>query len=179
MRQMRTAVLHLGDARVGIVRMPPIFVAALFRAPAIQSRQIRPRGRLDTRRLGEPRQKLLIGLARVAAHDAPQRGIGLERRRIDANGLALDEILRRQHLKDPREHVAVRLQIDQAARPRDRRVIRRRLLEAQSQEAPQRQGIGGPPRNAALRIDALEVPDQQQPEVRARRQTRAPHGRGV
>ena len=49
------------------------------------------------------------------------------------------------------------------------------FVEAQAQEAAQRQRIGGPPRDAALRIDALEVPDQQQPEVGARRQTRAAH----
>jgi hypothetical protein len=58
-------------------------------------------------------------------------------------------------------------------------VIRRRLLKAQPQKATQGQGIGGPPRYAALRIDALEVPDQQQPEVNARRQARPADGRGV
>jgi hypothetical protein len=51
--QMRAAVLHLRDARVWVVWMPPVFVAALLRAPAIQLCQIRSRGRFDARRLGE------------------------------------------------------------------------------------------------------------------------------
>jgi hypothetical protein len=57
-----------------------------------------------------------------------------------------------------------RLQVDQSPRPRDRRVLRRRLLEPQAQKAAQRQRVGGAPRDAALRINPLEVADQQQPE---------------
>ena len=53
------------------------------------------------------------------------------------------------------------------------------LVEAQPEEAAQRQGIGGPPGDPALRIDALEVPDQQQSEIRPRRQARASHQSGV
>ena len=53
------------------------------------------------------------------------------------------------------------------------------LVEAQPEEAAQRQGIGGPPGDPALRIDALEVPDQQQSEIRPRRQARASHRSGV
>ena len=58
-------------------------------------------------------------------------------------------------------------------------MLGRRLLEAEAQEPAERERIGGAPRDAALRVDALEVPDQQQPEVRARRQARATHCRGV
>jgi hypothetical protein len=57
-----------------------------------------------------------------------------------------------------------RLQVDQSPRPRDRRVLRRRLPEPQPQKAAQRQRVGRAPRDAALRINPLEVADQQQPE---------------
>ena len=56
-RKVRAAVLHLRDARVGVVRMLPVRVAALLRARPIQPRQIRPRRRLDARGLRQPRQK--------------------------------------------------------------------------------------------------------------------------
>ena len=42
--------------------------------------------------------------------------------------------------------------------------------QAQPQEPAERQRIGGPPRDAALRINAFEVPDQEQPEVGPRQQ---------
>ena len=43
-----TPVLHLGDARVGVVRMPPVRIAPLLRARPIQAGQVRARRRLDT-----------------------------------------------------------------------------------------------------------------------------------
>ena len=159
--------------------MPPVCVAAFLRAFAIEPRQVGPRRRLDARGLREPRQKLLIRFARVAPHDAPQRRIRFERRRIDADRLSLDEVRRGQHLQDPRKHGTVGLQIDQAPRPRDRRVLGRDLVEPQAQESAERERIGGSPGDAALRVDAFEIPDQQQPEVRPRRQTRPAHGGGV
>ncbi len=58
-------------------------------------------------------------------------------------------------------------------------MLRHRLLEPQTKEAAQGQGIGAPPRDPAFRIDALEVADQQQPEVGAGRQTRPPDRDGV
>ena len=53
------------------------------------------------------------------------------------------------------------------------------LLEAQAQKAAQRERVGGAPRDAALRINPFDVADQQQPEIRARRQTRAADRCGV
>ena len=97
----------------------------------------------------------------------------------DADRLALDEVGRRQHLQDPREDRPVRFEVDQPPRRGDRRVLGCGLVEAQPEEAAQRQGIGGPPGDPALRIDALEVPDQQQSEIRPRRQARASHRSGV
>ena len=58
-------------------------------------------------------------------------------------------------------------------------MLGRRFVEAQSQEAAERKGIGGAPRDPALGIDAFEVANQQQPEVRPRRQTRAADRRRV
>jgi len=54
-------------------------------------------------------------------------------------------------------------------------VLRRRLLEAQPQEPAQGQRVRRAPGDAAFRVEALEVADQQQAEVRARRQARAAH----
>lgn len=159
--------------------MAPILIAALLRARPIEPRQIRPRRRLDARGLRQPRQKLLIRFPRVAPHDAPQGRVGLERRGIDPDRLALDEVSGCQDLQDPREHRAMGLQVDQTARPRNRRVLGRGLRKAQPQKPAQRERIGRPPRNAPLGVDALEVPDQQQSEVRARRQTRASDRVGV
>ena len=153
------------------MRVSPLGVAPFLRALPIEPCQIGTAGRLDARRLRESRQKLLIRFARVASHDAPQRGIGLERRRVDADRLAVDEIRRRQHLQDPGKHRAVRLQIDQPTRPRNRRVLRWRLIEAEAEKAAERQRVGRTPRDAALRVDTLEVADQQQTEIRAGRQT--------
>jgi hypothetical protein len=121
----------------------------------------------------EPRQKFLVRLARVAPDDAPQRRIRLQGGRIDADRLARDQVRRREHLQDPREHGPVRLQIDQPPRPRDRRVLRRRLLQAEAEKAAQREGVGGAPRDPALRIDPFEVADEQQPKVRARQEAGA------
>ena len=64
---------------------------------------------------------------------------------------------------------------DQPTRPRDRRVLRGHFVEPQAQKAPQRQGVGSAPGDPALGIDTFEVPDQQQPEIGARRQARATH----
>src|SRR5258708_7243638 len=66
------------------------------------------------------------------------------------------------------------VQIDQPPRARNGRVIRRVLVQRNAHKAPQRQRIRQPPGNAALRPDALEIPDQQRPKVNPRRQRRAP-----
>ena len=134
---------------------------------------------VSMRDLRQPRQKVLIRLARVAPHDAPQRRVGFQRRRIDADGLALDEAGQRQHLQDPGQDGTVGLQIDQAAAPRDRRVLGRRLVQSQAHEATEGQRIRRAPRDPALGIDPFEVPDQQQSEIGARRQARSPARRRV
>ena len=54
-----------------------------------------------------------------------------------------------------------------------------RLGRAQAQEFPQRQAVGAAPFQAALAVDPLEVADQVQAEVAARRQRRAPPLAGI
>jgi hypothetical protein len=66
----------------------------------------------------------------------------------------------------------VRLEIDQAPRAGNRRMIRRRLRQHQPEEFAQGKRICRPPRDRALGIQAFEVADQQQPEIPARRQPR-------
>jgi hypothetical protein len=53
-------------------------------------------------------------------------------------------------------------------------VIRRVLVQRDAHETPQGQRVRQPPGNAALRSNALEIPDQQRPKVNPRRQRRTP-----
>jgi hypothetical protein len=75
-----------------------------------------------------------------------------------------------RHLQHPGEHGLMRLEIDQSACPRDRRVVRRRLVQPQAKKAAERQRVCCPPRNATLGVHALEVADEQQPEAHPRQQ---------
>src|ERR1700724_2592873 len=52
-------------------------------------------------------------------------------------------------------------------------MIRRGLVQLETQKRTQRPRITGPPCNAAFGIDAFEIPNQQRTEVNARSQTRA------
>src|SRR5271157_6323143 len=68
----------------------------------------------------------------------------------------------------------MRVHINQPPCARYRRVIRRVLVQANAHKTPQRQRIRQPPGNAALRPDALEIPDQQRTKIDSRRQGRPP-----
>jgi len=72
---------------------------------------------------------------------------------------ALEEPDLDQPLLHPGEDRAMRLHVDEAPRPRNRRVIGGRLMKRQAHETANRQRVGGPPRDAPLRIDAFEVPN--------------------
>ena len=50
-------------------------------------------------------------------------------------------------------------------------MVRRRLVQRVSLELPQRQRVGRPPRDSSLRIQALEVADQQRAKIDARSHT--------
>ena len=86
----------------------------------------------------------------------------------DADRLALHQARIRQALEHPGEDRLVRLNINQATRPRNRRMIRRRLRQRQSEKLAQGKRIGRPPGDRALRIQSFEIPDQQEPEITSR-----------
>ena len=73
----------------------------------------------------------------------------------------------------PGEDGLVCLEIDQATRARNRRVIGRCLGQHQSEKRAQPKRIRGTPRNGTLGVQAFEIADQQQAEVAARRQARS------
>jgi hypothetical protein len=54
-------------------------------------------------------------------------------------------------------------------------MVRRGAVQADPEKVPQRQRVRRAPRDASLRVHAFEVPNQQEPEVDAGRQTRTPH----
>lgn len=61
---------------------------------------------------------------------------------------------------------------DQPPRPRNRRVVRGRLVQSDTQKIAQRQRVRRTAGDAALGVDALEITDQQQPKIDPRRQSR-------
>jgi len=90
-RQMRSAVFHLGDFGVGIERMGPIIVRPFLRSLSVKARQVLACRRIDAGRVGELRQELLICGAAIAPHDAAQRRVCFQRGRVNANRLAFDQ----------------------------------------------------------------------------------------
>ena len=100
-------------------------------------------------------QEVLIALARVAPHDAAQRRVRLQRRRVDASGLAPNQVRLGEALQHPGEDGLVRLEIDQATRARNRRVIGRRLGQYQPEKLAQRKRIRGTPRQWHARRPSL------------------------
>jgi hypothetical protein len=84
-----------------------------------------------------------------------------------------------RHLQHPREHSPMRFEIDQPPRARNRRVVGRRFVQRDAEKITQGQRIRRAPRDAALRVNAFEVADQQQPEINARRQAGPAHRLGV
>ena len=177
--QVRPAIFHLRDLRVGIPRIFPIFVRGFLLALAVQARQVLARGSRDPRRLREPGQELLIALPGVAPHDAAHGRVRLEHGGINRDRLALEQARRHQPLLHPGEDRAVTLEVDDAPRPGNRRMIRRRLVHRQPQKSAYRQRVARAPGDPAFRVDPFKVADQQQPEVPTRRQARPSHHRRV
>ena len=171
-RQMRAAVLHLGDLRVRIVRVGPVRVRALLLAGPVEPGQLGARRRREAGRLGQPGQKCVVALARIPPHDAPHRRIGFQRRGIDAHRAPHHQRGVGQSLQHPGKHRLVGLEVNQATGARQRRVIRRGLVEGEVQKRANAQRVGGAPRDRSFRVQTLKVAEQQQPEIAARRQTR-------
>ena len=153
-RQMRAAVLHLRDLGVWILRVRPIVVRPLLLAPSVEPGQFSTSRCGDTGRGREPCQPGLVLLARVPAHDAPQRRVGFQRCRIDPEGPAFHQLGVGQPLQHPRKHRLVRLQVDQAPGARHRRMVRRRLVQLNVQKLADAQRVGGTPRDRTLRVQA-------------------------
>src|SRR5262249_41304306 len=127
----------------------------------------RPAWASNTRGLRQRGQKLFVALAAVAPHDAAQTCVGFERRRVNADRLPLHQPGRCEALQDPGEDRSVRFEVDQPTRTRNRRVIRRGVLQTDAQKVAQRERVRGAPGDAALGIDPLEIANQQEPEVNA------------
>ena len=82
-----------------------------------------------------------------------------------------------QSLQHPGEDRLVCLEIDQAPRAENRRMIGRRLRRRQSEKLAQGKRIDRPPRDRALGVQPFEVADQQHPKVAPRRQPWPSHVR--
>ena len=174
-RQVRAAILHLRDLRVRVVRILPLVVRQLLLALAVETSQIRPRRRRHAGRLRQTTHERVVVLPRVAAHDAPQSRVRLQSRRVHPHRLARHQTRIRQNAENPPEHLAVSLHVDQTPSTRNRRMIRSALGHRQTQKTTNAQRILSPPSDAALRVQTLEVPQQQQTKVPARSKTRATH----
>src|SRR5260370_28105467 len=73
----------------------------------------------------------------------------------------------------------MRLKVDQSAGARNRRVIRRVIIQCNAHKVPEAQRVLQSPGDTALRLDALEVPDHKRPEINPRRQARTPQLLGL
>ncbi len=178
--EMGGAVLHLGDPGVRVGLGDPVRVRQLLAlACPVDAHQILRRRRLDPAFHGHPLEHLPIALAGVPAHDRAQRRVGLHRRGVDADPIALDQPVLVEARQHPAEHLGVDLVGKATAGLRKPRMVRNPLALLQAQELPQRQAVGAPPLDPALRIDAFEIADQVHPEVPPRRDRRRPHPRRV
>src|SRR6476469_297921 len=177
MREVRAAVLHLRDLRIGIMRIDPVLVGAFVGPLAIEFRQLLARGRLDSGFFRQLDQELFVRYASIAAYDRAQRRIRFQSRAIDGDRVALQQTFLSQHAQYPREHRAVRVDVDQTTSSGNGCVIRRPLMQLKSAKRTQSERIGGAPGDAALRIEPFKIPDQQKPKINARRQPWTPRPR--
>ena len=112
--------------------------------------------------LTETRALSAQGEKRALVGNLTMPRVGFERRRVDPNGVPLHQVGVRQPLQHPREHRLVRLDVDQPARARQGRMVRRHLVQREVQELPDAQRIGRAPRDGPLRVQALKIAEQQQ-----------------
>src|SRR5437870_4328053 len=171
---MRASIFHLRNPRILVRRALPFLIRRALLALAIQPRQIFAGRRRDAGGLRQPAQQLLVTRARVAPHNRAHRRIRLQRRCINRDPLPLQKPAIGQHPQHPTEYFTMRIEVDQSSRARDRRVVRRVLVQRNAHKAPQRQRVRQPPGNPPLRPDTLEIPNQQRPKVNPRRQRRTP-----
>jgi hypothetical protein len=160
----------LGDTRRRIGLRHPVGVGQrLVLARAIEADQGRRGRRFDAARPGQTAQHLLVILAAVPAHQTAQRGIGLLGRGIHADPPGRHQVVLVRDLQDQAEHGMVDFQRQPRAGDAQRGVVGHALALDQPQEAVQRQRIGAAPFDLALGVQALELADEQHPEVPPRR----------
>ena len=141
----------------------------------LSSRFVEPADRRSARRpvddaflAHQPRDVLLPVLARVLADDALHGRVGFQRRGIDAPPSCPQAGLLVGHLEHEAEHLLDDLQ-RQSAADSDSWSDRASLRAAGCPGISRAQAVGTPPGDASLRVDALEVADEQHAEVDARR----------
>ena len=88
---VRPAVLHLRDLRVWILRMSPVLVGALLSPLPVEACQLLSGQRRNPGRCSQAAQERIVSFARVSTDDAPQDRVRFKRRRVDADGLALQQ----------------------------------------------------------------------------------------
>jgi hypothetical protein len=128
---------------------------------------------LEAARPGQAAQPLLVILAGVPAHQTAQRRIGLRGRGIDTDPPGRHQIVLARDLQDETEHGVVNFQRQPRAGHAERGVVGHALALDQPQEAMQRQRVGAAPFDLALRIQPLELADEQHPEVPSGRNRQA------
>ena len=96
--------LHLRDLRVRVLRRFPLLVRRFLVLPrTVEPSQLRPRRRLNTRRLRQPPNERLVGFSRVPPLDTPHRRVRFQRRRVNADRLPPNQTRCGQPLQNPRE----------------------------------------------------------------------------
>ena len=173
-RQARPAVLHLRDLRVRVLGMRPVVVGPLLRALAVDADQF------GARRRGDARSPPPVG-AGTSRNPRPYPGVRCFRSAALASSVVAS--MPRPSCPDQLPASASRCstQVKTASasrrrptpRARHRRVVRRSPRRATRRgscrrlsESAARHAI------ATFRVQALEVAEQQHPEVAARRQAR-------
>jgi hypothetical protein len=173
--------------------VPPSFIFTIFASGScgfvqswfeplfallVQASQVLARRRLDPRRLCEPFQVLVVLRAVVAPHDAAQRSIGFQRRRVDTNRATAQQSLFGQYLQHEGEHLFVHFDVQPLANPAQTGMIRRRFVHCVAEKRAQRERVGAAPRDPALGVESFEA-DERHAHVHARRNARTALAGGV
>jgi hypothetical protein len=141
------------------------FETRFFGPRAVELAELVRARRRDPAGPGELAQHRLPARAVRAPHDRAHRRVRLHGRGVDPDAPALDQPAFRQQPEHQREHGVVDLERQARAGARQRAVIGHRLARAELQELAQGQAVGAAPGDAALAVQALEVADEQHPEV--------------